>query len=804
MTTESTDHNPTPSRPGQAEIMLIRDLFCRVDDAYGLMTSRGDIRTVREQLTDDLIEGHMEGRIRLGALFVDPEGMADQLAIDIDELIPELAGNVHRIFAELGIEAYIESSKGKGFHVRTHWEPPVTAAQLRRIGQFVVRKAEIPDAEVFPKQEKRREGDGVGSFMFLPMHGESVREGKTVFLDPENNLSPFVDQWEAIRNIRKNSLETLSSALSIAETEPLRDRPPKIDFPEHGESIPEGKRNVTFASLAGKMRRIGFPEESIHAALASYNKERCHPPLPENEVLGIAKSISKYPPAQNIGSSSMPVINAGDQNLPRATQEAWDAIVTANDPPKLFLHGGEPVRLELLPNGQPTLKSLTENRLRHEVARAAEWVKPKGRTQEDRSEKPAYPPMDVVRDMLASPNIPIPVLTAITGAPIFTPTGDLIVTPGHNRETGIYYAPAESFRVPLVPTRPTLADIDEAKNLLLFELLGDFPFIGETERAHAVALLLLPFVRELISGPTPLHLITKPMAGSGATLLSNILLYPSSGQWTAGMTEGRDEDEWRKRLTAALRNGAQAIFFDNLRKRLDSAAVASAITATVWSDRKLGTSDQIHVPVRATWVATGNNPPLSSEMSRRAIRIRIDPRRDQPWLGRNFRYPDLRQWVERNREHLVWAALTLVQSWLSAGRPIQPGSPTLGMFEKWSDIIGGILSHCGIHAFLGNLSDFYEEADEEGAEFRGFIADWWNQHKDKAVGVSVLFLIASAEDSTLQLGTGGEQSQRTKLGRLLGRIKDRHYQLSEGITLRVTKAGTASRAAQWQLVEVKE
>jgi hypothetical protein len=126
------------------------------------------------------------------------------------------------------------------------------------------------------------------------------------------------------------------------------------------------------------------------------------------------------------------------------------------------------------------------------------------------------------------------------------------------------------------------------------------------------------------------------------------------------------------------------------------------------------------------------------------------------------------------------------------------------MFEKWSDIIGGILSHCGIPGFLGNLSDFYEEADGEGAEIRSFIAEWWSRHKENTVGVSGLFMIASAGDSTLPLGNGGEQSQRTKLGRLLGRLKDRRYRLPEGITVCITKAGTVSRAAQWQLVVVKE
>ena len=802
MTTESIKNDDLAiPRPDQVAIGLIRDLFCRVNDAFGLMTSQGGIRTVREPLTDDHILAHVEGRIRVGALFVDPDGMADQLAVDIDERIPELAGNVHRIFAELGIEAYIESSKGKGFHVRTHWEPPVPAEHLKLIGQFVARKAGIPDAEVFPKQEKRGEGGGVGSFMFLPMHGESSREGKTVFLDPENNLSPFVDQWEAIRNIRKNSLETLSSALSIAESGKLDESTPKEAFPEHGEPIYEGKRNSTLASLAGKLRRNGFSEENIYAALLSVNHERCHPPLQEKEVRGIARSYSKYPLEKNIGLSAIPVINAGDQNLPRATREAWDAIVIANDPPKLFLHGGEPLRLE---NGQPVLKPLTENRLRHEVARAAEWIRPKGNKKEERSEKPAYPPMDVVRDMLASPEIPLPILTAITCAPIFTPAGDLIDTPGFNRETGIYYAPTKGFRVPLVAAPPTLADVEEAKDLLLVELLGDFPFIGEAERANAVALLLLPFVRELIDGPTPLHLIEKPTPGTGASLLVSVLLFPATGEWIPAMSEGGDENEWRKRITAVLRQGAPAIFIDNLRERLDSAAVSAALTATVWADRKLGSSDQLKLPIRCAWVATGNNPSLSSEISRRTVRIRIDAKQDRPWERDGYRHQNLRSWVEKNRGNLVWAALTLVRAWILAGCHVPWNSPPLGMFEKWSSVLGGILHHNNIPGFLGNLTSFYDESDDEGAEVRAFISVWWERHKESTVGVAHLFDIASSEESTLPLGNGQERSQKTRLGKLLPKHRDRLYKLEDGIKVCVTRVKASTRAARWRLVKVQE
>src|SRR3712207_1041455 len=134
-------------------------------------------------------------------------------------------------------------------------------------------------------------------------------------------------------------------------------------------------------------------------------------------------------------------------------------------------------------------------------------------------------------------------------------------------------------------------------------------------------------------------------------------------------TEGRDEDEWRKRITAKLATGSPFVLIDNLRPPLDSAAMAAAITATRWEDRLLGVSQIVRLPVRCGWVATGNNPVLSHEMTRRAIRLRLDAQTDQPWRRQEFRHPDLRAWVSENRAPLVWAALVIGQAWNAAGRP---------------------------------------------------------------------------------------------------------------------------------------
>lgn len=60
--------------------------------------------------------------------------------------------------------------------------------------------------------------------------------------------------------------------------------------------IGEGKRNDELASLAGTLRRRGCQPDEIYAAISAVNQNRCEPPLPEDEVLAIAKSIARYAP----------------------------------------------------------------------------------------------------------------------------------------------------------------------------------------------------------------------------------------------------------------------------------------------------------------------------------------------------------------------------------------------------------------------------------------------------------------------------------------------------------------------------
>ncbi|MBN2099873.1 MAG: bifunctional DNA primase/polymerase [Dehalococcoidia bacterium] len=69
-----------------------------------------------------------------------------------------------------------------------------------------------------------------------------------------------------------------------------------------GSTIPQGQRNDVLTSLAGTMRRRGMEEAAIVAALLETNAAQCAPPLPEEEVRGIAASVVRYPPVPPTGN----------------------------------------------------------------------------------------------------------------------------------------------------------------------------------------------------------------------------------------------------------------------------------------------------------------------------------------------------------------------------------------------------------------------------------------------------------------------------------------------------------------------
>lgn len=493
----------------------------------------------------------------------------------------------------------------------------------------------------------------------------------------------------------------------------------------------------------------------------------------------------------------LPEIYADEQDLRIITGEAWDALAAVNDAePFMFRQGGALVRVETTEGGKPIFRELSLPVIRHELARAAVWWGMRG-PQSDKKRKVVVPPEVVCQDVLATPSPPLPEVIRITESPVFGPDWALRETSGYHASARAYCAIPDEFRIPPVAESPRPEDVARAKAFVLEELLGDFPFEKPADQAHAVALFLQPFVRDAINGPTPLHVVESPTMGTGKGLLVDALLRPSCGRGVAVMAQCREGDEWRKRITAALRGGHAAVQIDNVTMALDSGELAMAITIPYWSDRLLGSSQTVSYPVRCAWALTANNPMLSTELARRSIRIRLDSKTDRPWEREQFRHKELMGWVDETRGELIWAGLTIIRSWISAGCQSYSGK-SLGSFEAWSRIIGGILEHIGMEGFLGNLSEFYDIADTEGVTWRNFVEGWWDQFGSERVGVSSLFALAASTEG-MDLGDGNENSQRKVFGRALSTHRDRVIG-----DYTIQSAGTSKRLAQWRLMPRKD
>lgn len=66
--------------------------------------------------------------------------------------------------------------------------------------------------------------------------------------------------------------------------------------PEGDGALIAGHRNNALTSIAGTLRRRGLSDDEIFVSLNTVNLNRCIPPLHEDEVREIAKSVSRYAP----------------------------------------------------------------------------------------------------------------------------------------------------------------------------------------------------------------------------------------------------------------------------------------------------------------------------------------------------------------------------------------------------------------------------------------------------------------------------------------------------------------------------
>ncbi|MFH1444709.1 MAG: AAA family ATPase [Candidatus Peregrinibacteria bacterium] len=188
----------------------------------------------------------------------------------------------------------------------------------------------------------RSGGGGIHSFFKYPddglevpsptrMHGRKMdarADGGIAILPPSLHPSRNRYQWERDIFTHKKADCPLDLLAMI------RERGKKAESPV--TEIKEGSRNSTLASLAGSMKHRGLGQSVIEKALIAVNQTECKPPLPEDEVKGIAASIAKY---KEQAASRSPVIICLNDVKPEKISWVWEHRIPLG---KLTIVEGDP------------------------------------------------------------------------------------------------------------------------------------------------------------------------------------------------------------------------------------------------------------------------------------------------------------------------------------------------------------------------------------------------------------------------------------------------------------------------------
>jgi hypothetical protein len=427
------------------------------------------------------------------------------------------------------------------------------------------------------------------------------------------------------------------------------------------------------------------------------------------------------------GSIPFPKIVVNERPLRDVGGPALVALVENNDPPVLFARSGEMIRVGRDEENEPVMQRATEGIVRYHLTHAANFIHERVR-KDGITETHVDPPRNVVEYVRSVPTLPFPPLIAIPRTPFFRPDGSLVTTPGYDPSTSLFYAPNDKHFTVDVPEDPTADDVHNAVTTV-DEAVADFPYADEGSAANTLALLLTPMLRNVITEPTPMCVITKPTPGSGGSLLAEVVSLITTGRAAGMLSAPKDDDEVRKAITAALLTTNHVITLDNIEGVLRSPSLSRALTSEIWEDRRLGQTEIIRVPQRATWLASGNNLELAGDLPRRCYSVRLDPKTEHPWERGGFKHPELKLWVRANRANLVGALLTIGRAWFVRGQPVPADAPTIGSFEHWCKTISGVLHVAGMRGFLSTAKDVYQQGDDEAGQWYAFLEAWRKRYR---------------------------------------------------------------------------
>jgi hypothetical protein len=323
----------------------------------------------------------------------------------------------------------------------------------------------------------------------------------------------------------------------------------------------------------------------------------------------------------------------------------------------------------------------------------------------------------------------MPPLSGIARQPYMRSSGHIVSTAGYDTDSAMFGVfDARQFSIPDSPGKEDAA----AALGRLSDLLNEFSFAAECDKAAALAMLLTAAIRPSLPHAPMFH-VRAPVQASGKSFLCKLATALATPAPPSPVSFPDSEEECGKLLLALLLKSPAVIEFDDLNTDLlPFDKLKTAITEESIGGRILCASKDATVSTRTLFLSSGNNVGPIKDMCRRVLTINIDPLCATP-AERRFKRPNLLREVRANRGRHVSDVLTIVKAWALAGRPESDISP-IASFSDWSGYCRHSLIWLGLPDPATTL--FAQMSDDPDAELLGrLIKEWTDALGAAAAGV---------------------------------------------------------------------
>jgi len=217
-------------------------------------------------LDDYFIEQHLRGNVVLGLYPLLANNTSWFVVADFDgENWPEQAKRFLSKCSEYNLPGYVERSRsGKGGHVWFFFDQAYPAHKSRKIFLHLIKESGSIDQfdkedsfdRIFPNQDYLS-GKGLGNLIALPLQGNSIKLGNSIFLNSDDDFNPIEDQWSFLITTKRISAVNLDEIFNKLSKDKLGNK--KVSY---GKSL-----SLTVGSY------ISIPKQQMFKPLTDFLTE---------------------------------------------------------------------------------------------------------------------------------------------------------------------------------------------------------------------------------------------------------------------------------------------------------------------------------------------------------------------------------------------------------------------------------------------------------------------------------------------------------------------------------------------------